>query len=155
MIKKISPYFCLVARLWVGGLFLFSGWIKAVEPYENFRGVLAQYGLLPAALTPVIAQVVPWLELSAGLFLVVGYALPLAALAAAMLSGSFVTLIALSFALGAPVPLHCGCFGSAIQLSPVQILVLDVLNSILTLTLFWQRPSFLTLDRLFVKSTQA
>lgn len=148
---KKTAYLGLVIRLWIGGIFFFSGWLKAVEPYENFRGILAQYELLPPVLAPLIAQTIPWVELILGLFLITGYVLPAAALGAALLSGAFAVLIGFSLASGAALPADCGCFGSGIHFKPAQMLVLDIIHSALAVFLFRSRPSWLTLDALFVR----
>jgi len=148
---NIPSCFNVAARLWLGGIFLITGWIKAIEPYENFRGILAQYGLLPPSLIPAAAYTVPWVELITGLFLLTGYALPAAVIAAGALSGSFVLLIGISFLTGAALPVHCGCFGALITASPAQMLALDAFHLILAFLLLRYPSVFLSLDGLFVK----
>jgi uncharacterized membrane protein YphA (DoxX/SURF4 family) len=147
---EIRSCFNLAVRLWLGGIFLTTGWIKVVEPYENFRGVLAQYGLLSQNLIPVSAHAVPWVELITGLFLIVGYALPAAVLAAGLLSGSFVLLIGISFLTGAALPEHCGCFGALLNTSPAQMFVLDAVHLALAFLLLRYPSAFLSIDGLFV-----
>ena len=141
----------LLARFWIGGLFSFSGWIKAVEPYENFRGILAQYALIPAAAVPWIAGVFPWLELMTGVFLLAGYALPFCALSAAVLSGGLLLLIGSSKLFGFAMPAECGCFGAGFHFSPAQMLGVDGVSTVLALMFFFRKESFLSMDALLSK----
>lgn len=142
--------FHLAVRLWLGGIFLMTGWMKAIEPYENFRGALAQYGLLPQSLIPIAAQTVPWVELLTGLFLVAGYALPAAVMAAGLLSGSFVLLIGISLLTGAALPEHCGCFGALINVAPSQMLLLDAVHVVFAFLLLRYPSAMISLDGLFI-----
>ncbi len=151
MPSKRQEIFLILARLWVGGLFAFSGWVKAIAPYENFRGVLVQYGLIPPAAAPLIAQIFPWLELLTGIFLLAGYALPFSSLSAVVLSGSFFLLIGISKIFGIALPAECGCFGEGLHFSPAQMLGVDAVSAALALLLFIKRESFLSLDRLLTK----
>ena len=140
-----------LARLWLGGLFAFSGWLKAIEPYENFRGVLAQYGMIPSVAAPLIAQVFPWLELGTGVFLIAGYALPISSLSAAGLSGVFFLLIGSSKIFGIALPAECGCFGAGLHFSPSQMLGVDAVSVTLALLIFFRHESFLSLDGFLTK----
>jgi len=150
MKASAKDYFNVAVRLWIGAIFLSTGWMKAVEPFENFRGVLSHYGLLPQVVLPLIAHSIPWIELITGLFLVVGYALPLAVIAAGALSGSFVLLLGISFLTQSALPEHCGCFGSGIQMVPAQMLILDTVHLVLTLAILRYPSSFFSIDRIFV-----
>lgn len=147
---EIRSYFNVAVRLWLGGIFMTTGWIKAVEPYENFRGALSQYGLLSQAWVPLMAQTVPWIELITGLFLIVGYALPIAVRAVGLLSGTFVLLIGSSLLTGAALPAHCGCFGALMDTSPSQMFKLDALHLVLVFLLLRYPSTFISLDGLFV-----
>ena len=143
---KRQAVFLVLARLWVGGLFAFSGWVKVIAPYENFRGILVQYGLIPSAAAPLIAQIFPWLELILGIFLLAGWSLPFSSLGAAVLSGSFFLLIAISKIFGIALPAECGCFGEGLHFTPAQMLGVDAVSAALALLLYFKKESFLTLD---------
>lgn len=64
----------LFLGLALGGLFFYGGLLKRLEPYQFAEAVLA-YDLLPQALVGVVAAVLPWLELTSGFFLALGYLL--------------------------------------------------------------------------------
>ncbi len=151
MLPKRQQVLLFLARIWLGGLFAFSGWSKAVEPYENFRGVLSQYALIPSAVAPLIARSFPWVELITGVFLITGYALRASALGAAALSGVFVLLIGISQVFGFALPAECGCFGAGLHFTPSQMLGIDALSVILALLIFSRKDSFLGLDQVLKK----
>ncbi len=55
----------------LGVLFVYAGVLKLLRPYEFAEAVQA-YRLLPDSLVGLTAATLPWLEVAAGLFLVVG-----------------------------------------------------------------------------------
>ena len=62
----------LIGRLVVGGLFVYAASSKILDPMEFAEEVRA-YELAPVILTNAIAIVLPWLELFAGVLLIVGF----------------------------------------------------------------------------------
>jgi ribA/ribD-fused uncharacterized protein len=58
----------------LGGLFFYAGLQKRLEPYQFAEAVLA-YDLLPPSLVGLVAAVLPWVELTSGFFLALGYLL--------------------------------------------------------------------------------
>ncbi len=139
-------------RVFTGGVFIFSGLVKLLEPYENFRGILAQYQLIPHFLNPVLAHSIPWIEFLTGVFLILGFSTALAASLAGGLAAGFALLLAVSMALKAGLPAHCGCFGQALALSLKQMLVLDLVNAFSGLYLVLKPSRALSLDALFPDS---
>lgn len=112
----------LVLRLIIGGVFIFSGFQKASSPAEEFAAIIQAYYIPPSILPPdwilPFAQVLPWIELIFGVFLIAGYLRRLSARVLACMLAMFV--LALSWALFNHIPLeNCGCFGSSgFHLSP-------------------------------------
>ena len=137
-------------RIVTGGVFAFSGLIKLLEPYENFRGILAQYQLIPPFLNPILAHTVPWLEFLSGIFLILGFSLVPAALAVSGLAGSFALLLGSSMLFKIGLPDHCGCFGQVLSLTLKQMLALDAVNTLGGLYLALKPHYGLTVDRLFL-----
>ncbi len=125
----------MLARLFLGGIFIFSGFLKLSEPVENFRGMIAAYGVIPYAGIGFIAYTIPWLEFVTGIFLVLGYFPRAAALVLGFLAFSFVSLIVWA-KLNGTLPENCGCFGEGIHISPYQMVLLDLLNILLAVRLF-------------------
>jgi len=98
-----------ILRLVVGGVFVFAAVLKILDP-AMFATDIANYRLLPRALVHPVAILLPWVELGAGLMLVLGVWRRASALVISILC--FVFLIAIGQALARGLDVHCGCFGT-------------------------------------------
>ncbi len=99
----------LAARLYLGGIFLFACGHKIVHP-EAFALDIATYQTLPLGLVNLLAIVLPWVELAAGLMLVLGFRTRAATLLVAGMMVMFTVAIAVALAKG--LDMSCGCFAS-------------------------------------------
>ena len=99
----------LVARLYLGSLFLFACWHKIADPHA-FAVDIATYRLLPLVLVNFFAIVLPWVELATGTMLVLGLRTRAASLLAAVMLAMFTAAISIAVAQG--LDLTCGCFAS-------------------------------------------
>ena len=99
----------LVFRLVLGGLFVYAGVVKVVDPL-GFAQDIRNYRLAGQAVSFVAAVVLPWLEIVAGAFLIAGVWKRGAALAITGLLVFFIVLTLVTMARGLDV--ECGCFGS-------------------------------------------
>jgi putative oxidoreductase len=99
----------LAARLYLGAIFLLACWHKLVEP-EAFAIDIATYQILPLAVINPMAIVLPWVELVAGIMLIVGFRTRAAALLVGGMMAVF--LAAISIALAKGLNMSCGCFAS-------------------------------------------
>ena len=98
------------APAWVAGAALvLAGLTKAGQPLV-FGRAIAGYQLLPVLLVPVVAVVLPWLEVAAGALLL-GGRLRLGAAALAVGLGVGFLGAGLSV-LVRGLDVHCGCFGA-------------------------------------------
>ncbi len=96
-------------RWYLGLLFIGASWHKIISP-ESFAVDVATYDILPLALINIVALVLPWVELSAGLLLIVGWQIRAASwLISAMM---FVFVLAVIIALIRGLDMSCGCFAS-------------------------------------------
>src|SRR5688572_29631916 len=119
------PFYSLVFRTVIGGVLIYAGLLKALGPSAEFAAMIAAYKIVPASLTPLLAQALPYIEMWIGLFIFLGLYTRYASLAAAVLFATF--LLALSAALVRGIDLvSCGCFGED-SLSPKQTMVMDLL----------------------------
>jgi len=132
-LKSYCPW--LLARVFVGGIFVVAGFFKLLDPIENFRGMINAYGIVPYVLVTPISLMLPWIELIAGIFLITGYFTRWSAVILGLLSFSFVILIVVARLLGT-LPENCGCFGDHLPMSPYQMLALDLLSTLLAIRLF-------------------
>ena len=69
----VSWLTCLLG-LALGGIFFYAGLQKRLEPYQFAEAVLA-YDLAPQSLVGLVAAILPWLEITSGFFLALGYLL--------------------------------------------------------------------------------
>jgi putative oxidoreductase len=93
----------------LGGLFFYAGLQKHWHPYEFAEAVLA-YQLLPGAGVGIAVAVVPWLELTSGLFLAVGLKRRSCLLFLAFLMAGFIGVMLLTLARGLRIDCGCGLF---------------------------------------------
>lgn len=98
----------MVARLVLGGVFVFSGGVKLLDP-AAFAEIIDAYALLPEWLTVPVAWGLPVVEVIAGLGLMLG--LPVALTAVTLMLGLFIFVLWFGILQGLDV--DCGCFGSA------------------------------------------
>jgi putative oxidoreductase len=93
-------------RLALGALFLWTALTKLQHAYD-FLGAVYNYELLGRRTGLWVASVLPWLELSVGVSLVLGVWLQGGALLAVLLSGVFT--LAQASAAGEGLKIPCGC----------------------------------------------
>ncbi|MDO8805107.1 MAG: DoxX family protein [Elusimicrobiota bacterium] len=108
---QIKDLIGLLARLAVGGLFIYSGLIKALAPAEEFGYAIESYKVLNAQLSLWAAYVAPWVELYAGLLLAAGVFTRLSAVFSGALLLFFEALLGQAWLRGLSIT-SCGCFGS-------------------------------------------
>lgn len=102
-------YAILAARLLIGGLFVYASIYKVLNP-ADFAVAIRNYLLLPPEWSTIAALALPWIELVAGSFLILGAQVkPSALLTTGMLS---VFLVAIVYAYQTGLDIDCGCFGS-------------------------------------------
>lgn len=98
-----------VLRLVVGGAFVFAGALKIADPAQ-FAVAVSHYRLVPHELLNLLAILLPWIEVTAGVFVLAGIWLRAAALVITGLTAVFFALIVSALARG--LNIECGCFGT-------------------------------------------
>lgn len=99
----------IVVRVIVGGVFVVAGALKVLDP-GAFAGDVANFRMLPHPAINLVAITLPWIELVAGVMMVIGVwprgnALVITAMCV-------VFLVALTQALARGLDVRCGCFGT-------------------------------------------
>ena len=97
-----------IIRLLVGATLLWAGSVKIPEP-GLFAQTVRAYEVLPLSLINPFSIIVPWMEVTAGFCLVIGFWTRSSALAALALFLSFGVAMGVNIYRGAD--LSCGCFG--------------------------------------------
>ncbi len=93
----------------LGGLFFYAGMQKVLHPYEFAEAVIA-YQMLPVSLVGLVAAVLPWVEIAAGLCLVAGLKRRSCLLILAGLLTTFLVVILITLARGLKIDCGCGLF---------------------------------------------
>ena len=149
--NKILVTFILIAlRLFIAGVYIFSGAEKLLQPYQNFAYVIQSYDLLRNTMFEnVVALSFPWLECFTGLFLLLGLWTRFALIGIATFSVIFIVVVGQAIVRHLPMG-ECGCFGDSIGMPLQATLTLDlfILISIFVLMRYEIVQRF-TLDRFF------
>jgi uncharacterized membrane protein YphA (DoxX/SURF4 family) len=146
--KDLVPFLGLLARLFLGLVFVFSGSTKLLQPAAHFSAIIADYGVVPVFFIPAIAAVIPWIEFFTGCFLVLGYAVKLSSVMVAVMSMSFILLLSWVYLWTGSFPEECGCFGegSFFHLSGGQVIFLDLIDLALASWLLSVKKTIWSLD---------
>ena len=104
------PWLTVRVQLALGLLFVIAAVPKIVDP-PSFAHMIYNYRLVPAALLNLMALTMPWVELLAGLALILGVWRRAALMLIAALL--IVFIIAIGINLGRDNAIDCGCFNVA------------------------------------------
>jgi len=106
--QKILRWSGVLARVFLGGIFLYAGTIKA-SASEEFALALVPFTLLPESWTGPFAVVLAWTEISAGLLVLLPRIHRLGSAMILLLALLFIGV--LTWALSNGIIVSCGCFG--------------------------------------------
>lgn len=102
-------YILLLVRLYLAAIFLAACTYKILHP-QSFAIDIATYQILPIGFVNIMAIVLPWIELAAGLMLLIGYRTRAGALLVAGMMIMFTVAIIIAIHKG--LDMSCGCFAS-------------------------------------------
>jgi uncharacterized membrane protein YphA (DoxX/SURF4 family) len=105
--NQLRGYLPAAVRMVLGAVFIYSGALKIADPVA-FAGSVAAYQILPYFGSYLTAAVLPFLELSCGLMLVLGYRVRCSALLITVMN--LVFMVALGSAIVRGLDIDCGCF---------------------------------------------
>lgn len=142
-------------RLLLGATFVFSGFVKAIDPIgtqyklQDYISAVGMGGIVPDIVTLLASVALSALEFSLGVFVLFAIRRHLVSkiLVAFM---AVMTLITVWIALFNPVK-DCGCFGEALRLTNVQTLLKNIVLLAASVVVAW-RP--LRMYRFLSRSTQ-
>lgn len=101
------PVVGAVCRLVLGGIFIYTSYPKLLRP-DDFARLVYGYRILHVDMVNLVGITMPWMELVAGLFLVVGIIPRSSALVIAGMLGVFIGAGFLALMRG--LEIECGCF---------------------------------------------
>ena len=126
-------FFGLLARAFVGGLFLVSALGKIIDP-DGFAGEVRDYQMLPIMATNIVGYILPWVEVLAGLLLITTVWRKEARLIIAALLVVFTCAKTWTYAQGIDIQ-GCGCGGGIEFLEYIYDTPQGILTNIVLLAL--------------------
>jgi uncharacterized membrane protein YphA (DoxX/SURF4 family) len=136
----------IICRIFIGVLFIFSGYVKAIDPVGSeiiFTEYFKAFGmafLAPAALT--FGVLLSTAELLIGFCALLGVRMKETAWAAAAFMGFFTVL---TFILAVTnLVTDCGCFGNAIKMTNWQTFFKNLIILPFVAGMFWQRKNYVS-----------
>lgn len=136
-----------ILRVFVGGVFAYSGWNKLSKPVQEFQYAIEAYQAFPSTVNLVAAYTVPWIELILGVFLILGYFRRKTSISLLCLTISFLTLLISTKIRGIEIA-NCGCFGEGVHLTVTQAIMVDTSLALALFFLTKFRDQFLEIDQL-------
>jgi putative oxidoreductase len=128
-----NKWVLLASRLAVGGLFIWAGVLKIIDPL-GFAQSIKNYRLFPHELAFIIAIILPWVEALSGVFLITRVFRRSSALLLSLMLVGFIGLVALALWRG--IDTTCGCFGSLSRKADLKLILLDTVLLYLALNIF-------------------
>ena len=128
-----SSYFNLTVRILLGGTFILSA-VSKLPDHSKFVEIVKDQDLLPDALATVFGNLLPWIELVIGVYLVLGILRRPSALVSLMMATSF--MIANANALINDKDKCGSCFGDTFTLTVTQGITIDIFILIAASLLF-------------------
>ena len=117
----------VLCRLILGGVFIYASIDKILHPHA-FAKIIHNYRLVPDILVTFPAIVLPWLEMTSGLFLVAGIFRRASAVILSAMLLMFSVAITINLIRG--ITFDCGCFTTVTTASgsdPLGLLLRDIL----------------------------
>lgn len=137
-------YFLIICRVLLGIVFIFSGFVKGVDPvgsYIKFSEYLEAFHLTwlePVSL--VLSNIQNIFELVIGISLIIGLRMRLTSWAT-LIFMSFYLVLTLYIAIASPVQ-DCGCFGDALVISNWATFYKNIVLMALAIIVFLNRNKF-------------
>ena len=108
--NRILQIAVVVLRVVLGGIFIYAGYVKLVEPWQLFAANITDYEVVPSWAAKILARTFPWFEVLLGLLLIAGRWFRTSTAATSLLLLVFVGLMAQAKIGGKAI--NCGCFSS-------------------------------------------
>lgn len=128
-----NKYVLWLFRLVVGGVFIWAGVLKILDPLE-FAQNIANYRVVSRDISFFLALVLPWLEVLCGILVILGICRSASSLLLSGMLGIFLVLITVTILRGLDV--DCGCFGSIGRHVDYRLLLTDIVLLYMTLIIF-------------------
>lgn len=104
-----NKYFLFLCRIVIGFIFVYAGAEKLNDPL-SFSDSILNYKLFSATFANISAILVPWIEVTTGLLIILGISVKENAAIISSFLLFFIVIIAISIMRG--LNIDCGCFGA-------------------------------------------
>ena len=131
-----NKYVLFVFRVIVGGIFIWAGLLKIVDPLD-FAQSISNYRAFSQGLSFFLAVFLPWIEVICGVFLILGIFPRASSLLLSSLLVAFLILIAATIMRG--IDIDCGCFGRFSQKVSFRLIIEDILLFYLSLNILFSK----------------
>ena len=111
---NVFRIFHWLCRFILAGIFIYSGYFKLEAPLQ-FAAAIAGYRLVPDSLISPLANYLPWVEITLGALLLVGWKVRYVAIGASILLLGFTAILIITYIRG--IDADCGCFGFGDRIS--------------------------------------
>ncbi|NIM59826.1 MAG: DoxX family membrane protein [Candidatus Aminicenantes bacterium] len=133
-----NKYILIAFRLVVGGMFIWAGVSKIIDPL-GFAQNIANYRVFPEGASFFLALVLPWIEVICGLSLISGIFRYSSAL---LLSGFLVVfLVLITVTIIRGIDIDCGCFGSLSGKVDYKLILTDSVLLFFSLNIFFSHKA--------------
>lgn len=109
-----NPVLGIICRVIVGGIFVFAGLLKLLQPIEEFIAIGRSWNIIADPWLTWYMTSLPWIEFISGMFVLTGFQRRLGASIIAVLLLSFLIAIGINLGRGRTLE-DCGCFGGALE----------------------------------------
>lgn len=149
----IRPLTMFVLRIALAGIFIVAAYGKLLHT-GALVATVENYNILPLPLARYFAYTLPWIEIIAGIMLLIGLGTRGSALALGLLLVSFIIAIAVNLHRG--VSMACGCFDLFGMNEKIgsSILFRDILFLLVAAALAYTKDFILSLDTYLERKTR-
>lgn len=119
-----NKYLLFFFRIVLGIVFIYAGAEKISDP-AGFSISISNYRLLPVSVVNFFAISMPWIEITAGIFLIFGIAVKENAFIINAMLAVFIVAIVISLIRG--LSIDCGCFGKGNQIGIQKLIENSIL----------------------------
>jgi uncharacterized membrane protein YphA (DoxX/SURF4 family) len=114
-----------ISRLALGIIFIYASYDKALNPLA-FAQIIHNYRITPPSLINISAITLPWIELLAGMLIIIGFRVKGANLILGGLLVFYIILLSVTAARG--ININCGCFSTSasVRSNLVAVIIRDV-----------------------------
>ncbi len=151
-LKKLinNDYLNLIARIFVGGIFLIAAISKISDP-TGFAKEISNYQIMPNFTINFFALILPWIELFSAFLIITGIRIKSSSLI--IISLTIIFNIAILIAIAKGLNINCGCHTKVMaELIGWRKIFENTLLLLFTIYLFYSKGLKLTVENYIIKN---